>query len=145
MPLRGAEDSSEHFLSSCRSGHFVPGYYQPVPPGQKPFGPRALRLKPQVNAHGSASTSRNSLGGTPSRTPKLKPQIPQISQIRGEGHRSPKIVLVLELVLVLDSCRSRTTARRQNRAQRLAEPQNDHREKPRTRTITIGVPGNNPC
>ena len=25
--------------------HFVPGYYQPVPPGQKPFGPRAPRLK----------------------------------------------------------------------------------------------------
>src|SRR5208283_976724 len=21
--------------------HFVPGYYQPVPPGQRPFGPRA--------------------------------------------------------------------------------------------------------
>jgi len=27
------------------SGHFVPGYYQPVPPGQKPFTPRAPHVK----------------------------------------------------------------------------------------------------
>src|SRR5271166_3365371 len=27
------------------SRHFVPGYYQPVPPGQKPFAPWAPRVK----------------------------------------------------------------------------------------------------
>jgi hypothetical protein len=32
-------------MSKLQSRHFVPGYYQPVPPGQRPFTPRAPHVK----------------------------------------------------------------------------------------------------
>jgi hypothetical protein len=46
----------ERSLSASLLRHFVPGYYQPVPPGQKPFAHRSASSSPTTGLSGRAGT-----------------------------------------------------------------------------------------